>query len=115
MHVAAPNRRNIVDVPGCSNEQMDKLFDIIYDNKIDGEIVVRPSIRKFLINLSFFAILPTIIFIILHQNVSFLNNTYFLNFCIFYFILSSFAAWRFYKNSMLFYSKFHQNSIRLGY
>ena len=110
MHVAAPNRRNIVDVPGCSNEQMDKLFDIIYDNKIDDEIVVRPSIRKFLINLSFFGILPTIIFIILYKNVSFLNNTYFLNFCIFYFILSSFAAWRFYKNSMLFYSK---NFIRI--
>ena len=47
MNVAAPNRRNIVDVPGCSNEQMDKLFDIIYENKINDEIVVRPSIRNF--------------------------------------------------------------------
>ena len=40
----------------------------------------------------------------------FLNNTYFLNFCIFYFIISAFAAWRFYKNSMLYYSK---NFIRI--
>jgi hypothetical protein len=44
---------------------MGKLFDFIYDNKINDEIVVRPSIRKFLINFSLFALLPTIIFIVL--------------------------------------------------
>ena len=110
MNVAAPNRRNIVDVPGCSNEQMDKLFDFIYDDKINDEIVVRPSIRKFLINFSFFTLLPTIIFIVLINNIAFLDNAYFLNFVIIYFILSSFSAWRFYRNSILFYSK---NFIRI--
>lgn len=110
MNVAAPNRRNIVDVPGCSNEQMDKLFDFIYDDKINDEIVVRPSIRKFLINFSFFTLLPTIIFIVLLNNIAFLDNAYFLNFVIIYFILSSFSAWRFYRNSILFYSK---NFIRI--
>ena len=110
MNVAAPNRRNIVDVPGCSNQQMDKLFDFIYDDKINDEIVVRPSIRKFLINFSFFTLLPTIIFIALLNNIAFLDNAYFLNFIIIYFILSSFSAWRFYRNSILFYSK---NFIRI--
>ncbi|MAI82697.1 MAG: hypothetical protein CMD10_00465 [Flavobacteriales bacterium] len=110
MNVAAPNRRNIVDVPGCSNEQKDKLFDFIYDNKINDEIVVRPSIRKFLINFSLFALLPTIIFIVLHNNISFLDNAYFLNFTFIYFVVSSFAAWRFYRNSILFYS---ENFIRI--
>jgi len=110
MNVAAPNRRNIVDVPGCSNQQMDKLFDFIYDDKINDEIVVRPSIRKFIINFSFFTLLPTIIFIVLLNNIAFLDNAYFLNFIIIYFIFSSFSAWRFYRNSILFYSK---NFIRI--
>ena len=110
MNVAAPNRRNIIDVPGCSNQQMDKLFDFIYDDKINDEIVVRPSIRKFIINFSFFTLLPTIIFIVLLNNITFLDNAYFLNFIIIYFILSSFSAWRFYRNSILFYSK---NFIRI--
>jgi len=110
MNVAAPNRRNIIDVPGCSNQQMDKLFDFIYDDKINDEIVVRPSIRKFIINFSFFTLLPTIIFIVLLNNITFLDNAYFLNFIIIYFIFSSFSAWRFYRNSILFYSK---NFIRI--
>jgi putative membrane protein len=110
MNVAAPNRRNIVDVPGCSNEQKDKLFDFIYDNKINDEIVLRPSIRKFLINFSLFALSPTIIFIVLQNNISFLDNAYFLYFTFIYFVVSTFAAWRFYRNSVLFYS---ENFIRI--
>ncbi len=110
MNVAAQNRRNVVDVPGCSKKQMDKLFDFIYDNKIKEEIMVKPSIRKFIINLFFFAVIPTIIFIILFNIVSFLNNSFFLNFVIIYFIISSFASWRFYKNNILFYS---ENFIRI--
>ena len=97
--------RSNVKVPGCTMAQKRVLFDFIYGKVIGEEIVLRPNLRKFIINFMFFSLLPSIGFLLIHFNVEFFKDYYWRLLVVFFFIFTLYTTWRCYKNNTLFVSK----------
>jgi uncharacterized membrane protein YdbT with pleckstrin-like domain len=97
--------RSSVKVPGCTLAQKQVLFDFIYGKAVGEEIILRPSLRKFLINFMFFSLLPSTGLLVMHLNLDFFKGNYCRLFVLFFLIVTLYAAWRFYKNNALFVSK----------
>ena len=48
------DKRSNINVPGCSQDQANELFEFIYESKNDDEIELKPNIRKPIVNTSIF-------------------------------------------------------------
>ena len=97
--------RSNVKVPGCTLAQKQVLFDFIYGKAIGEEIILKPNLRKFIINFMFFSLLPSTGLLMMHLNIDFFKGHYWRLLALSFFIVTLYAAWRFYKNNVLFISK----------
>ena len=102
--ISRNNKKNIA-VPGCTYNQKQILFEFIFDKKINNEFIIKPNIRKFIINFSFLSLTPSLIMGIVYMKFNFFEHFYWLMSIGSYFIISLFMCWRFYKNNTLFISK----------
>ena len=68
------DKRSNINVPGCSQDQANELFEFIYENKNDDEIELKPNIRKPIVNTSIFGFVPVLVFVLCNISFDFMNT-----------------------------------------
>jgi len=104
------NEGSKIRIPGANKNDRDKIFDLIYKSSIKEELIVKPNIRKFVLNFSFFGLFLSAIFFTIQYYLSLVDSYNYIIFQTVYLILVTFISWRMYKNNFLFIS---DNFIRI--
>ena len=99
------DKRSNINVPGCSQDQANELFEFIYESKNDDEIELKPNIRKPIVNTSIFGFVPVLVFVLCNISFDFINTSYMLMSSLFFLLIVLFINWRLFKNNSLFVSK----------
>ncbi len=99
------DKRSNINVPGCSQDQANELFEFIYDSKNDDEIELKPNIRKPIVNTSIFGFVPVLVFVLCNMSLDIMNTSYMLISSLFFLLIVLFINFRLFKNNSLFVSK----------
>ena len=90
-----------VYIPGANSFDRKKLFQFIYKSNDKNEILIKPNIRKFFVNLFLIGILPSAIFFTLNYFFNFFEIINYLIIQLIFLMFSLLISYRLYKNSFL--------------
>ena len=90
-----------VYIPGANSFDRKKIFQFIYKSNDKNEILIKPNIRKFFVNLFLIGILPSAILFTLNYFFNFFETINYLVIQLIFIIFSFLISYRLYKNSFL--------------
>ena len=90
-----------VYIPGANSFDRKKIFQFIYKSNDKNEILIKPNIRKFFVNLFLIGILPSAILFTLNYFFNFFETINYLVIQLIFIMFSFLISYRLYKNSFL--------------
>ena len=90
-----------VYIPGANSFDRKKIFQFIYKSNDKNEILIKPNIRKFFVNLFLIGILPSAIFFTLNYFFNFFEIINYLIIQLTFLVFSFLFSYRLYRNSFL--------------